>query len=302
MTDSETRTPARDRPAGNSFDRERVSARLREAFIEHVSLEKASQEIMTVIREEFGLDKVAILVESNLGILSYAQSCTEQVHTDAVTLIKTAGRVLCIYDHMEDGPPRELLLKHGFWMGTPLMLKKLNLAALFLGHKSSGQPFGIEEVQFFDDIASDISNGIENAEAYDLLKIVIGDLEKWESEWATEQRETRRKESARDYEMARLKDAFESTVSQEIRVPIQNMRKVLETSAGSNADMLKALQGIEEGCEHLRHIRDEMIGVACSDRTDAPVSDSRQQKYDSSLENMLEEIMKNWKTQLAHKA
>lgn len=304
MTEPHAGTPSRGAGAGN-FDRDRAISRVHKAIAEHVSLENVSQEIMTIVREEFGLDRAAIILESDLGIHAFSQPLAESIREDAVSLVQSAGQVLCVYDVMEEGPERNLMHKHGFSIGTPLMLKKLNLAALLLGGKHSGEPFGIEEIECIDDIAVEVSMAIENSESYFRLKTLISELEKWDNELLDELSVIRQFEQEKNERLADLKDRFYIIAADEIRTPIRTLRELLDASQESDLErkkyQMQNLIAVIQACEHLDAVVSDLLETAHLDMPQGiPQETSRE--FTPTLEHALEEMVHSLRRRFSQKS
>ncbi len=263
-------------------------------LIETLELEDVSKQIMTTVCDDFRLEKVALLLESNRGMIWFSEGFPQTFPSDLQPILsgKALSQIIS-YDEIPEGPQKELFRAYDIALTVPLYIKGKNIALFLLGHKRSGEPFSEEEVSFLDVLAPEMAIGIQNAKSYDDLKQLNKELEMRVTDRTKQLEDLQGREVAKAQEVARLKDEFVFFAVHELRAPIIAIQGFLELTEGAQKnfplDIRHNLEAMNEASIHMSQLINDLLEIARSDSGTMKI-DVSPEEIEPILKNVLKQV------------
>ncbi len=247
-----------------------VLKRIGKILIEAQELEDMGNQIVAAIAQEFRLEKTAIILESNHGMIWHARGFPETFPNELQSVLFGGGAPTPIsFDELPEGPNKDLLRKFDIALSLPLRVKNKDIAILLLGNKLSGEPFREEDISLLETISSEVAIGIQNAKSFDDLKRLSQELEQRVAERTRELEASQKQEVAKALEVSRLKDEFVFLAVHELRTPIAAIQGFLELTEGAQKnfplDIRRNLTAISDASAHMNHVINDLLEIARSD-------------------------------------
>jgi signal transduction histidine kinase len=276
------------------YDAALLQKKLGSILIETIELDDLSNQALETICEEFHLDKSALVLETNRGMLWHAKGFPSVFPRELQPLlIGEESTQIVSFDELADGPKKELFRTFDIALTVPLRIKGRDVAMLLLGPKLSGEPFNVEDISFFEISASEIAIGIQNAKSYDDLKQLSKELELRVADRTKDLEESKRMEVAKAKEVARLKDEFVFLAVHELRTPIVAIKGFLELTEGSQkyfpVDIRRNLSAISEASTHMSHLINDLLEISRSDSGSLKI-EVAPQEFKPILDEVLAEL------------
>lgn len=128
-----------------------------------------------------------------------------------------------VFDELEESDVKTIMRDHGISLVLPLVVRNEKIGLLILGSKASGDIYSSDDLKVLEILASEISVAIQNALAFEEIKLFTLTLQDRVNKATKELRDANEKLQQLD----KLKDEFVSLASHELRTPMTAIKSYL---------------------------------------------------------------------------